>query len=55
MSLTLILILLALSRVILTIAPDYTIYGSQRYVMNITSTNSTEIVHCSHAHAPTTG
>ena len=53
MSLTLILILLALSRVLFTIAPDYTIYGSQRFVLNITETNVTKIVHCNDAHAPT--
>ena len=50
MSLTLILILLSLNTVLLTIAPDYTMYGSQRFVMNSTTTNSTKIVHCNDVH-----
>lgn len=52
MALTLLLILLALNVILFSIVPDYTTYGSQKFVVNITTTNSTQVEHCDDAHAP---
>ena len=51
MSLTLTLILLSLNIVLFTIAPDYTMYGSQHFIQNNTETNTTTILHCTDTHS----
>jgi len=51
MSLTLTLILLSLNIVLFTIAPDYTMYGSQHFVQNSTETNTTTVLHCTDTHS----
>ena len=51
-SLTLILILMASNILFFAISPDYTTYGSQRFVKTDYITNSTEILHCNNSFAP---
>ena len=51
MSLILILILVALNVILYALAPDYTTYGSQKYLA-ISPYNTTKLLNCDDEHAP---
>lgn len=52
MSFNLLLMLVSSNVIFFSIAPDYSTYGSQRYVQFDVETNNTIIEHCDDAHAP---